>query len=34
MYDGPDERPRVLDWADREDRATPPGGFKDDDIPF
>jgi hypothetical protein len=33
-YDQPDERPRVLDWSDREDRATPPGGFKDDDIPF
>lgn len=36
MYDQPDERPRILDWGDRDDRADPfpPGGFKDDDIPF
>ena len=33
-YDEPDERPRVLDWGDRDDRSPPPGGFKDDDIPF
>jgi hypothetical protein len=33
-YDEPDERPRVLDWSDREDRAAPPEGWKDDDIPF
>jgi hypothetical protein len=34
-YDGPDERPRELDWSDRPDRSIPPGetdGF--DDIPF
>ncbi len=31
-YDEPDERPRVLDWKDRE---PPPGGdFSEDDIPF
>lgn len=29
-YDAPDERPRVLDWSNREDRPS----FKDDDIPF
>ena len=29
-YDQPDERPRVLDWSDRQDRQQ----FKDDDIPF
>lgn len=34
MYDMPDERPRVLDWSDREERRPPPGGFADDDIPF
>ena len=31
-YDQPDERPRVIDWKDREERETP--GFTDDDIPF
>jgi hypothetical protein len=30
-YDGPDERPRILDWKDREDRGPHLG---DDDIPF
>lgn len=34
MYDQRDERPRVIDWSDREDRKAPPGGFLDDDIPF
>ena len=29
-YDQPDERPRVIDWSDREDRKQ----FDDDDIPF
>lgn len=33
LYDMPDERPRVLDWSDREERG-PAGGFSDDDIPF
>ena len=39
-YDQPDERPRVLDWSNREDRMpnsssnSPPGHFPDDDIPF
>ena len=38
-YDQPDERPRVVDWGDREDRQRPPpsaggGKFLDDDIPF
>jgi hypothetical protein len=30
-YDAPDERPRILDWKDREDRTFPRG---DEDIPF
>jgi len=30
MYDQPDQRPRVLDWSDREERET----LSDDDIPF
>ncbi|HEX8911816.1 MAG TPA: hypothetical protein VF796_05610 [Humisphaera sp.] len=41
MYDEPDQRPRVLDWSQREDRKPPSGdggfaggGFTDDDIPF
>ena len=46
MYDEPDQRPRSLDWSDRDDRREdrrpgsfgdgPPGDgqFKDDDIPF
>ena len=29
-YDEPDQRPRQLDWSDRDDRHQ----FKDDDIPF
>jgi hypothetical protein len=29
-YNEPDERPRVVDWGDREDRQN----FSDDDIPF
>ena len=35
-YDMPDERPRVLDWTNREDRNTPAGEaqFDEDDIPF
>jgi hypothetical protein len=38
-YDLPDERPRVLDWKDREDRRSiggggDAGGFREDDIPF
>ena len=41
-YDEPDQRPRVLDWSNREDRRNPghaggtgaPGEFPDDDIPF
>lgn len=32
-YDQPDERPRVVDWRDREDRWDMPA-FNDDDIPF
>src|SRR5207248_2283932 len=35
-YDQPDERPRTLDWSDRED-VSPRGEnsqFNDDDIPF
>ena len=31
-YDMPDERPRELDWSDREDRE--PRSVNDDDIPF
>jgi hypothetical protein len=40
-YDMPDERPRELDWSDREDPAPfgtggsgPGGEFTEDDIPF
>ena len=33
-YDGPDERPRVLDWSDREDLSPRGEQFNDDDIPF
>jgi hypothetical protein len=37
-YDMPDERPRELDWTNREDEPRPPGkpfsDFDDDDIPF
>ena len=35
-YNEPDERPRVLDWTNREDRAPrqTPSPFPDDDIPF
>jgi hypothetical protein len=35
-YDAPDERPRVLDWKDREDQRRGAGGgeFREDDIPF
>lgn len=35
-YDGPDERPRVLDWSNREDRKPVDPGMpeSDDDIPF
>src|SRR5204862_3481041 len=34
-YDEPDERPRVVDWSDREDRRgpLPPGAVDEDDIP-
>jgi hypothetical protein len=31
-YDAPDERPRVLDWSNREDRDG--GAITEDDIPF
>ena len=35
-YDQPDERPRELDWSDREydDRRSDDTQFNDDDIPF
>jgi hypothetical protein len=34
-YDEPDQRPRVVDWSDREDVSFHNGGeFTDDDIPF
>lgn len=36
-YDQPDERPRVIDWSDREERSSDagPGGVAgNDDIPF
>ena len=35
-YDEPDERPRTIDWSDREDRKprAGPAGDDDDDIPF
>jgi hypothetical protein len=35
-YDEPDERPRVIDWSDRDDRKprAGPAGDDDDDIPF
>jgi hypothetical protein len=34
-YDEPDQRPRVLDWSNREDRKPESnGGFSDEDIPF
>jgi hypothetical protein len=36
-YSEPDERPRVIDWSDREDRrdrSGQAGEFEDDDIPF
>jgi len=35
-YDGPDERPRILDWSDRDDRDDPDEepDFNKDDIPF
>ncbi len=33
-YDMPDERPRVLDWSNREDRERAGGDFNEDDIPF
>lgn len=29
-YDGPDERPRIVDWKDRD----PPSSMSDEDIPF
>lgn len=32
-YDQPDERPRMIDWRDRDDRRDMPA-FNDDDIPF
>jgi hypothetical protein len=35
MYDEPDQRPRMLDWSNREDRKPENnGGFTDEDIPF
>jgi hypothetical protein len=33
-YDEPDERPRVLDWSNREDQIGPTSSIYDDDIPF
>jgi hypothetical protein len=33
-YDMPDERPRVVDWSNREDREAIGGDFNEDDIPF
>lgn len=33
-YDEPDERPRVIDWSDRHDRAADGESFGEDDIPF
>ena len=33
-YDEPDQRPRELDWSNREDRSKSDLPFKDDDIPF
>jgi hypothetical protein len=38
-YDMPDERPRELDWTNREEEQRPPrgpssGDWRDDDIPF
>ena len=33
LYNLPDERPRVLDWSNREESG-PSGDFDDDDIPF
>jgi hypothetical protein len=35
-YDEPDQRPRVVDWGDREDHRPPfpPGALNEDDIPF
>ena len=39
-YDEPDQRPRILDWSDRDDRLDEhynrplDGKFSDDDIPF
>jgi hypothetical protein len=32
LYNSPDQRPRELDWSDREPHE--PGQFTDDDIPF
>ena len=32
-FDQPDERPRTLDWSDRDDRSTG-GAINEDDIPF
>jgi hypothetical protein len=34
MYDEPDQRPRTLDWSNREDRKPGNGGFSEEDIPF
>lgn len=31
QYDAPDERPRILDWKDRDE---PPSAMRDEDIPF
>jgi hypothetical protein len=33
-FDQPDERPRVVDWSDREDRKERGGWRGDEDIPF
>jgi hypothetical protein len=34
QYDAPDERPRVLDWSNREDQPGSTSSIHDDDIPF
>jgi hypothetical protein len=32
QYDAPDERPREVDWSDRDEGGA--GNFREDDIPF
>jgi hypothetical protein len=33
-YNAPDERPRELDWSNRDDRGDGSSSIRDDDIPF